>query len=229
MSDHDSGRPAVAHRLLLLRHGEVASHRGDVPVTPAGLRTATEVGRRLGASASGRLLLLSGETRRTRETAQAIADGATAVGAAVDGPRVAFALRNPDLYLAGARVDMVSSPEDFANQVPRLDPEQVTASTFFSGFLEASDRVGWWLRHPDPPGDDGAAVRARIADFAGSLVDAGPSSGATTIGVTHSPVLRACALGVLDSDPGEPDWVGGLEVRVLTDRSVEMHWLDGAP
>jgi hypothetical protein len=35
----------VTHRLLLLRHGEVPSHRGDVAVTDRGLDGAGRVGR----------------------------------------------------------------------------------------------------------------------------------------------------------------------------------------
>ena len=101
-------------RLILLRHGEVASHRGDVPITDEGRRQATEAGRRLGGLGSVRLL--AGATRRARETAEGVADGLRAAGVPVTGPDVAFALRNPDLYLAGARVDMVSSAEAFAAQ-----------------------------------------------------------------------------------------------------------------
>jgi len=37
----------VTHRLLLLRHGEVTSHRGDVAVTDRGLEGAERLGRRL--------------------------------------------------------------------------------------------------------------------------------------------------------------------------------------
>ena len=43
----------MTQRLFLLRHGEVTSHRGDVPVTEEGLQTAVEVGRRLAGRATG--------------------------------------------------------------------------------------------------------------------------------------------------------------------------------
>ena len=39
---------AVAHRLLLVRHSEIASHRGDVPLTDNGVEIARQVGRELG-------------------------------------------------------------------------------------------------------------------------------------------------------------------------------------
>jgi broad specificity phosphatase PhoE len=208
-------------RLLLLRHGEVASHRGDVPVTPAGLVTATEIGRRL-AARDPRLRVLTAGTLRTRQTGEAIADGARRGGAVVDGPDEAFALRNPDLYLAGVRVDMVSTSAAFAAQVAGLSELAAATAPFFAGFVTEPDRVGWWLRHPSPPGDDARAVLRRITAFAASLADLGPAAPSLTVAITHSPVIRACALAAADADPGEPDWVGGLEVAVHPDGAVDI-------
>jgi hypothetical protein len=73
----------VTHRLLLLRHGEVTSHRGDVAVTARGLDSAEDLGRRLAATAD-RIRVLTGETLRTRQTGAAIATGASAAGATVE-------------------------------------------------------------------------------------------------------------------------------------------------
>ena len=164
-------RPAVT-RLLLLRHGQIASHRGDVPVTAEGLATAAGVGGAL-AAPGRRVRVLSGNTLRTRQTAQAIADGARHAGGIVDGPTEAFALRNPDLYLAGTRVDMVSTAAAFAEQVPGISEEDVARAPFYAAFVAAPDRIGWWLRHPSPPGDDTPAVRKRVTDFAVSLTSRG--------------------------------------------------------
>jgi broad specificity phosphatase PhoE len=197
-------------RLILLRHGEVASHRGDVPITDGGRRQAEEAGRRLAEAGPGSVRLLAGATRRARETAAALGEGLAATGIRGSGPDVAFALRNPDLYLAGARVDMVSSPEAFADQVPELTADQVRAVAFFAGFLAAPDRIEFWLRHEAPPGDDSAAVAARIAAFARSLADGSPPD--TVVAVTHSPVLRAVAVHLAGEDPGEPPYLTGYEV-----------------
>ena len=218
----------MTQRLFLLRHGEVTSHRGDVPVTEEGLQTATDVGRRLAGRADGAIRVISGETRRTRETAAAVAQGARAAGAEVLEDGVAFALRNPDLYLAGIRVDMVSSEAAFAAQIPGFTEADVAKVAFFSEWLTVPDRVGWWVRHPDPPGDDAAAVAARIRTFAGSLADRDDAT-AFTVGVTHSPVLRACALDVTGSDTGEPRWLAGLEAEISADRSVRLGLLPDAP
>lgn len=224
-------RPATGgqppRRLLLLRHGEVESHRGDVPVTARGLAEAGDVGRRLGKDPAGRMLVLTGDTRRTRETGQAVADGAREVGAAVTGPVVAFALRNPDLYLAGVRVNMVSTAAALAGQVAGLSAAEAGRMPFFADFLTDDDRVGWWVRHPGPPGDDAAAVYRRIMAFARSLTDtAGPP---IIVAVTHSPALRACALASLGHDPGEPAWLAGLEARIEAGQPVQLCWLARAP
>jgi broad specificity phosphatase PhoE len=218
----------MTQRLFLLRHGEVTSHRGDVPVTEAGLQTAVEVGRRLAGRADGAIRVISGETRRTRDTAAAVAQGARQAGAEVREDGVAFALRNPDLYLAGVRVDMVSSEEAFAAQIPGFTEADVAKAGFFAEWLTVPDRVGWWVRHPEPPGDDAAAVAARIRTFAASLADREDDT-AFTVGVTHSPVLRACALEVAGSDIGEPNWLAGLEAEISADRSVRLHLLPEAP
>ena len=218
----------MTQRLFLLRHGEVTSHRGDVPVTEEGLQTAVEVGRRLAGRADGAIRVISGETRRTRDTAAAVARGAREAGAEVLEDGVAFALRNPDLYLAGVRVDMVSSEEAFAAQIPGFTEADVAKVAFFADWLTVPDRVGWWVRHPEPPGDDAAAVAARIATFAASLADRDDTT-AFTVGITHSPVLRACALEVAGTDIGEPNWLAGLEAEISADRSVRLELLPEAP
>jgi broad specificity phosphatase PhoE len=211
----------MTHRLLLLRHGEVASHRGDVAVTDRGLEGAEHLGRRLAAIAA-RIRVLTGGTLRARQTGAAIAAGASAAGAAVDEPRVAFALRNPDLYVAGERVDMVSSAAALAEQVPGMTVDEAAAVPFFAAFFDQPDRIGWWLRLADVPGDDASAVARRIGHFAASLPDRATRQAELTVGVTHSPVLRACALAHLGHDPGEPEWLAGLELSVSPGRAVAV-------
>ncbi|MGY1728536.1 histidine phosphatase family protein [Geodermatophilus sp. SYSU D01062] len=221
MSEPSGPDVAVAHRLLLVRHSEIASHRGDVPLTDNGVEIARQVGRDLGKERPA-FRVLTGGTLRTRQTAEAVAEGARSEGAEVEGPRVAFALRNPDIYVAGERVDMVSSAGALAEQVPGMTEDQAASNPFFSGFFDHPDRIGWWLRLPNVPGDDATTLARRIDAFAGSLADPGGPTGGLTVAVTHSPVLRACALAHLGDDPGEPPWVGGLEYAVLPDRSLRV-------
>lgn len=204
-------------RLYLLRHGEVESHRGDVPITPSAVELAVEVGTRLTGSIEGAVTVLSGETRRARETAEHVSRGMRSNNGEVEGPTVAHALRNPDLYLAGHRVNMVSSPETLAVQVPGLDPSDVASLDFFPQFIDEGDRIGWWLRHPDPPGEDAAAVAARIRSFARSFHNPYRPDRSVVVAVTHSPLLRAVGLDALGDDIGEPGWLAGLVMDI--DRS----------
>ena len=214
-------------RLLLLRHAEVASHRGDVPVTAAGLALATEIGHRLGVREAD-LRLINGETLRTRQTAQAIAEGARAAGSRVRGPDKSFGIRNPDIYVAGERVNLVSSADALAAQIEGFTEEQANVVPFFHEFFRAPDRIGYWLHHASPPGEDRAAVARRVSNFAASLAD-GCTTELMTVGVTHSPVLRACALELLGEDPGEPAWLAGLSIEVFPDHAVRMAVLAEAP
>ena len=210
-------------RLYLLRHGEVTSHRGDVPITADAERHAFEVGRSLGGREP--IAVLSGDTRRAVDTARHLARGVVDAGGRVVGPEIAFALRNPDLYLAGARVDMVSTADALAGQVEGLSPEDVVSLVFFPEFIESPDRVGWWLAHESPPGEDARSVAARIRAFARSLVDPVPGRPDVVVAVTHSPLLRAAGLDFLGRDIGEPPWVSGLLVTVGADATMSAEML----
>lgn len=208
-------------RLLFLRHGEVASHHGDVPVTEAGLVHAERTGKGIGATADGPISVLFGGTRRTRETAEAIVRG---IGAppSVNGPIDAFALRNPDMYLAGARVNMVSAPEFLAEQVPGMTPQQVEANGWWTAFMSAPDRIGWWLAQEDPPGESSRDVARRLERFARSFADPGPHSGRLVVCVTHSPLLRSMLSVATGEDPGEPGYVTGAMVRVSSSGLIDI-------
>ncbi len=149
--------------------------------------------------------------------------GANSLGV-VAGPTVTAALRNPDLYLAGHRVDMVSTAAHFAVQVPGVTEAQVTGVAFYSEFLTAADRIGYWLHHTDPPGDSAATVASRIRQFAGSL---GHVDGMDlVVGITHSPVLRALGVQYAGTDPGEPGYLHGYSVRIRGDGGVALDAVD---
>jgi hypothetical protein len=126
-----------------------------------------------------------------------------------------WAIRNPDIFVAGQRVEMVSSVEALAEQLsaPPVDPETLANHPFFSAFLTSSDRIGYWVGHPDPPGEDTVAVARRQMAFATSLLDKQEDRPVRYVLATHSPVLRAILLCYLGEDPGEP---GHLEPIELT-------------
>jgi len=215
-------------RLLLLRHGEVASHRGDVPLTLQGRSQAEQAGRRLGESGPNSADVLVAPTIRAWQTGLELVRGLTESGSGlVAGPTVTSALRNPDLYLRGQRVEMVSTAAAFAEQVSGTSEADVIDLAFYADFLTSRDRIGCWLHHRDPPGDTAAAVAARIGEFVKDLSKAYADQAQLVVGVTHSPVLRALSLCYLRADPGEPGYLDGYSLRLRADGSLDL--LPAAP
>lgn len=200
-----------------------------MPITADAEVNAFAVGQDLGHQEQGPIQVLSGGNRRAVDTAAHLARGVADAGGRVIGPAIAFALRNPDLYVAGTRVEMVSSPEALAAQVDGLSAKDVDALDFFPEFMESADRIGWWLAHESPPGERAEAVAARARSFAVSLVDAVPGLPEVVVAITHSPVVRAVGLDFLGRDLGEPPWVSGLVVSIGSDRrmSVAGFGIDG--
>lgn len=225
MAPDDAEATCPPPLLILLRHGEVSSHRGDVPLTSRGRDQAEQAGLRLGELQAARTSVLVGPTLRARQSGVALSDGLKRVnsGSAVAGPTVTAALRNPDLYLAGHRVDMVSTAAHFAEQVSGVTEAQVSSVAFYAEFLAAADRIGYWLHHTDPPGDSAATVACRIRHFADSLTCVGAD---LVVGITHSPVLRALSLYHAGTDPGEPEYLHGYTVRIHGDGGVALGAVD---
>jgi len=200
--------------VLLLRHAHVEGHRGDVPITDEGHGQARRAGEWIGAAGSQVGAVLYGGTRRARETAEGILTGLGEVGRPASDALDCFALRNPDLYLGGDRVSMVSTADAFAEQTRNLTGDDVRRVRFFREWLEHPERVGFWVAHQSPPGDTAASVSRRISAFAESLADVPAWRGKTVVAVTHSPVLRAVCLRLHGVDPGEPALVTGYRLLV---------------
>jgi len=217
-----------------VRHGEVASHRGDVPLTEDGLARAEETGRRLGEEFnSGEMVsFLYAPTRRAWQTAEAIHSGVAASfeggergGVELCMPAEEWALRNPDLYVAGVRVEMVSTPEALAEQVPGLRAKELSGHSFFKEFWARPDRVGYWVGHPDPPGEDWNAVARRLLAFASSLRYLLKERPKRYVCVTHSPLIRAflrCHL--TNQDPGEPGYLESVDLTFSTERCLTVRF-----
>ena len=207
----------------LVRHGEVASHRGDVALTEAGVRGAEAAGERLAAALEPDAVveLRHAPTRRTLETLQAIRRGleralGPGTGVALGEPRVEPAIRNPDLYVAGVRVEMVSSAEALAAQLPPglAAAVELARHDFFARFWAGPDRIGVWLEDDDPPGERRAEVARRLLAYARSLADVAGPRPRHHVCVTHSGPLRAVLREyVLGVDPGEPEYAEALRVR----------------
>jgi hypothetical protein len=141
------------------RHGAVASHRGDVALTERGARDAEAAGERLDTvlEPAAALELLHAPTRCALQTAQALRRGIaralpTDAGVEVGNPRSEQAIRNPDLYVGGIRVEMVTSIEALTAQLPPglATTDAVANNEFFVRFWAAQDPMRVWLDDDDP-------------------------------------------------------------------------------
>jgi broad specificity phosphatase PhoE len=217
-----------------VRHGKIASHQGDVPVTEDGLKQAEAVGRELGKAirSDEDIFFLYAPTRRTRETAVAIRRGMEAGLGNANVKRVSlfaplehWALRNPDLYVGGNRVEMVSSAQAMAEQTASygIDAERLLKIPFLREFWEAPDRIGYWVNHADPPGEDAETVARRGLTFASSLLDLPRMHPRRYICVTHSPVMRAFLRRyLLGQDPGEPGYSESIDMLFAESGSLTL-------
>jgi broad specificity phosphatase PhoE len=220
-------------RVHWVRHGKIASHSGDVPLTDEGVNQARERGRLLAEDLSpGEIVhFMHAPTLRTRQTVEEIrASMGDALGGDVDLLEISEqrAIRNPDLYVAGQRIEMVSSAEALAEQlsVPPVDPETLSQHPFFREFWTSPDRIGYWVSHPAPPGEDTVAVARRQMTFALSLLD-GPENRPTRYVLsTHSPVLRAILMCYTGEDPGEPEYLEPIDLILPENGSSELRFRD---
>jgi broad specificity phosphatase PhoE len=137
-----------------------------------------------------------------------------------------WAIRNPDLYVAGQRVEMVSSAEALAEQLsaPSPDPETLSEHTFFREFWASPDRIGYWVEHPDPPGEDAVAVARRQMTFAMSLPEGPEDRPVRYVLSTHSPVLRAILLCYTGEDPGEPGYLEPIDLILSENGPSELRF-----
>ena len=230
-------------RVHWVRHGKVSSHQGDVPVTDDGLFQAEAVGRQLAEEVSPDedIFFLYAPTRRTRETAVAIRRGMEVGLGNADvqrgqqwhlfAPTEHRALRSPDLYVGGNRVEMVSSAQAMAEQTASygIDAERLLKIPFLRGFWEVHDRIGYWVNHPDPPGEDAGAAARRVLTFATSLLDLPQVRPRRYICVTHSPIMRAFLRRyLLGQDPGEPGYGESIDMLFAENGSLTLRYREAS-
>ena len=222
-------------RIHWLRHGKIASHRGNVPLTEEGLAQARERGRALAGDISpGEVVhFMHAPTVRTRQTVEEVrASMEEALGSDIGAELLEvseqWAIRNPDIFVAGQRVELVSSVEALTEQLsaPPVDPGTLANHPFFSAFLTSSDRIGYWVEHPDPPGEDAVAVARRQMTFAMSLPDKQEDRPLRYVLATHSPVLRAILLCYLGEDPGEPGHLETIDLTLSSGEAPEICFRD---
>jgi broad specificity phosphatase PhoE len=212
------------------------SHRGDLPLTAAGVAQAEDAGERLAAEVDpgARVEFMSSPTVRAKQTAEGIRRAlertiAGELGVTLATPRVEPAIRNGDLFVAGHRVEMVKSAEAIATQLPPglLSLEEIEANRFFRAFWSAPDPIGYWLNDPDPPGERAADVARRFYQYARSSYDVASDAPRLFACATHSGALRSLVRhGMGLDDPGEPDYAEAVELSFGADGTATWRFRD---
>jgi broad specificity phosphatase PhoE len=223
-------------RVHWMRHAKVASHQGNLPLTSEGRRQVEDAGRQFSRKlVPGEVVsLLHAPTRRTRESALILYCSMVEMLDYVEQPEVYlsppmehWAIRNPDIYVAGVRIELVSTAEALAEQLPPsgLCPEELAQLPFLRGFCAAPDRIGYWVCHPNPPGEDADTVARRLLTFAVSLLDLPRVQPRRYICVTHSPTMRAFLRRyLLGHDPGEPGYLESMNLEFEDDGSCTIQY-----
>ena len=210
-------------RFLMLRHGRVAHHRGDVPLTDMGAAQAEAAGEWFGNEGIEIAGLLSGETLRTTDTAVKFAAAYRRVcDLELPDPVVSFGLRNPDLYLGGHRINLGEGVEFLASQAFGVESWSVEGSAFYGELMNAKDRVGHWLKHGNVPGENAHDVGRRVDVLVRSLVDVEAWWGKTVVGISHSPVMRAVRLRHRGGYSKEPPFLHGYSLTVRESGAIEF-------
>src|SRR5215469_6033178 len=229
-------RTGAPLRVHWVRHARVTSHRGDMPVTDEGRRQVEDVGRQLSRKyiPDEVISVLHAPTRRTRETALILYSSMMEALDCVEQPTAYllppvehWAIRNPDIYVAGARIELVSTAEALAEQLPPSGPgpEELAQQAFLRGFWGDPDRIGYWVNHPNPPGEDADTVARRLLTFAVSLLDLPQVQPRRYICVTHSPVMRAFLRRYLvGHDPGEPAYLEAVDLLFAPDGMLTLRF-----
>lgn len=207
-----------------------------MPVTDEGRRQVEAAGRQFSRKfiPGEVVLILHAPTRRTRETALILYSRIVEALDYVEQPEIYlsppvehWAIRNPDIYVAGIRIELVSTAEALAEQLPpsTLGPQELAQLPFLRGFWAAPDRIGYWVSHPNPPGEDADTVARRLLTFAVSLLDVPRVEPRRYVCVTHSPTMRAFLRRyLLGHDPGEPGYLESMDLEFEDDGSCTIRY-----
>jgi broad specificity phosphatase PhoE len=226
-------RAATATDVRLIRHGQTQGYVADSALTPLGRWQSHRKGQDLakGLSEGAVARILYAPTARAAETAVALAEGLRQAVArygitdvTITEPEPVDEFRNFQAWIDGRELDITAAFHEFA--------------TVFEGYQRhgAGDRPGWmveldrfwriqfaggdpitqWLSVPthyiEPPAHVVRRYWAAIVDH----VRAGPA-GLRLYVCAHSGPLRAVAAAAVGHDPGEPQNVEDVRIRVDAD------------
>jgi broad specificity phosphatase PhoE len=203
-------------RVWLVRHGEVTSYLGDHGLTDRGAAQAREA-----AAALAPALGTDAEVDLRHATSARASGTAEVLGAALRGAGVRLSAPNPDPGFDNFRVDLggqvrphdamrlaLAGAPDGDGPPPTWRAEGTRFARIHDG---GGDPITWWLTQPTLAYEPAAHVVRRFWRALGDVAAAGT---AETVVCTHSGPMRALAAQALGRDPGEPEHLEHVEVRM---------------
>ena len=206
-------------QVWLVRHGEVASYLGDHGLTPRGeaqaRAAAAELAEELGTDAE--VDLRHAPSGRATGTARVLGPALRDAGVLVGPPEA-------DAGFENFRVDVHGEVQ--AHDAMRLalaegqEPDgppptwRAEGARFAAIHDGGGDPITWWLTQPTLAYEPAAIVVRRYWRALGAVAAAGLPR---TVVCCHSGPMRALAAQALGRDPGEPDHLERVVVRMAGD------------
>jgi broad specificity phosphatase PhoE len=220
------------YEVVLLRHGETIGYDGDLGLTERGQLQARDRGRALAAEIKPGTTVRMPHARTARGVATAIAlrtELVERLGREVDievGPlypepwfdNLRYSLHGQGVDTSdavAARLAWQGEPPDWVREYDRFDSDYRAAAA-------AGNPIEYWLHNPtlyfEPPHLAAHRMWRGIAAAGADL----PDQRLLVLVATHSAPMRALVATALGSDPGEPDNLEDIRVRVRPDATATL-------
>jgi broad specificity phosphatase PhoE len=223
------------YEVVLLRHGETVGYDGDLGLTPRGEQQARDRGTGLAAEIKPGSTVRMPHARTARAMATAVTLRAALVdalgGERVDGTEIGALYPEPwfdNLRYAldgqgvdtsdavTARLAWTGEPPDWVREYDRFDSD-------YRATAAAGNPIEYWLHNPtlyfEPPH---VAAHRMWRGVAAVGAGADRPENLLVVVATHSAPMRAFVATTLGADPGEPENLEDIRVRVRPDGSATV-------
>ena len=217
----------------LIRHGQTQGYIADSALTALGRWQAHRKGQDLakGMQEGSRARIVYAPTARAMETAVGVAEGLRQAVArygigdvTIDDPVPVDAFRNFQVWMNGRELDVTAAFQEFANVLERYERDgggdrpgwMVEMDRVFRIQFAGGDPITYWLSTPMHYAEPPALVVRRYWEAIAEEVRAAPA-GTRIFVCAHSGPIRAVAAAAVGHDPGEPNNVEDVRIRVQRD------------
>jgi broad specificity phosphatase PhoE len=218
----------------LIRHGQTQGYVADSALTPLGRWQSHRKGQDLakGLQEGMRVKIVHAPTARAGETAVGLHEGLLQAASrygihdvTIEAPRPVDGFRNFQVWRGGDEVDVTAAFYDFANVLEGFERSgdgerpgwMVELDRLFRIQFGGGDPITYWLNQPlnflEPPI---RVVRRYWQAILDESADAEP--GTKLYVCAHSGPIRAVAATAVGHDPGEPNNVEDVRIRLYEDR-----------